>query len=189
MNSTPSPVTALLSNFRAGDSNAVEKLFPLLYDELRRLAGRYLGHERPDHTLQATALVHEAYLRLVGDADTHLENRAHFFALAAQVMRRLLVDHARARKMAKRGGGAPKLSLDEALQVGGGEPEELLGLDGALTRLTELDPRKARIIEMRFFGGLSVEEAASVLELSTATIVNETRAARAWLYSDLSERA
>lgn len=189
MNSTPSQVTVLLSSFRAGDSTAVEKLFPLLYDELRRLAGRYLGHERPDHTLQATALVHEAYLALVGDADTHLQNRAHFFALAARVMRRLLVDHARARKMAKRGGGAPKLSLDEALQVGADAPEDLLGLDDALTRLAELDPRKARIVEMRFFGGASVEEVASVLELSTATVVNETRAARAWLYSELSEKA
>ena len=177
----------MLSRWRQGDAVALEHLLPLVYDELRRHAGRYMRNEREGHTLQATAVVHEAYLRMVGQTDPHWENRKHFFAVAAQVMRHLLVDHARSRRYAKRGGGLRKVSLDEALEVGSEPPDNLLELDEALSRLAGMDERKARILELRFFGGLSVEEVASVLNLSTATIVNETRTARAWLYAELSE--
>lgn len=189
--STPQPndITQMLSSWRQGDETAAARLMPLVYDELRKLAGRYMRRERASHTLQATAVVHEAYLRMVGQSDPQWENRTHFFAMAAQVMRHLLVDHARSRNFRKRGGGLRKVSLDQALEVGSDPPENLLELDDALTRLAALDPRKARIVELRFFGGMSVEEVASLLDLSTATIVNETRAARAWLFADLSDSA
>ncbi len=177
----------MLSQWRQGNAVALENLLPLVYDELRRLAGRYMRRERAGHTLQATAVVHEAYLRMVGDTDPRWENRAHFFAVSAQVMRHILVDHARSHRYAKRGGGLRKVSLDEALEVGFEPPDNLLELDEALSRLAGLDPRKASIVELRFFGGLGVEEVAGVLNLSTATVVNETRAARAWLFAELSE--
>jgi len=185
MNDTSHQVTGLLSKWRGGDSSAMDQLFPLVYDELRRLAARYMSQERPGHTLQATALVHEAYLRMVGQSDPAWENRSHFFAVSAQVMRHLLVDHARSRRVAKRGGGARKVSLDEVLDLSAEPSVDLVAIDDALSRLAEIDPRKARIVELRFFGGLRVEEAATVLGLSTATVVNETRAARAWLYAEL----
>jgi RNA polymerase sigma-70 factor (ECF subfamily) len=158
---------------------------PLVYGELRRLAARSLEGERKDHTLQPTALVHEAFLRLAGGAVPRWQDRVHFFAVAAQVMRRLLVDHARARRTEKRGGGARPLPLEAALDIGSpeaGDPELLLALDAALVELAVHDPRKARIVELRFFGGLTIEETAEVLDLATSTVILEARLARAWLF-------
>jgi RNA polymerase sigma factor (TIGR02999 family) len=188
-------VTRLLAAWRAGDSGALARLMPLVYGELRRLAAHFLAAERPDHTLQATALVHEAYLRFASGGTPDLADRAHFFAVAAQMMRRLLVDHARARAAAKRGGGVPALPLTPALaatvpgEALGGAPEDLLALDAALTELAGLDLRKARAIELRYFGGSTLEETAEVLGVSTATIILETRLARAWLFRRLREAA
>jgi RNA polymerase sigma factor (TIGR02999 family) len=186
-------VTLLLAAWRAGDAGALSRLMPLVYGELRRLAAHFLAAERPDHTLQATALVHEAYLRLASGGTPQLADRAHFFAVAAQVMRRLLVDHARTRAAAKRGGGIPALPLTPALAAAvpgvtpGDAPEDLLALDAALTELAGLDPRKARTIELRYFGGSTLEETAEVLGVSTATVILETRLARAWLFRRLRE--
>jgi RNA polymerase sigma factor (TIGR02999 family) len=181
-------VTQLLLDWRKGDPAALDKLLPLVYDELRRLAEQYMRRERPDHTLQATALVHEAYLRLVG-ADVQFQDRVHFFAVAAQMMRRILVDHARSYQYAKRGGGARKVSLDEAIDLSEERAADLVALDDALTGLAAIDPRKSQIVELRFFGGLTVEETAEVLGLSTATVINETRTARAWLYQAVTGEA
>lgn len=169
--SSPTEVTQLLINWRHGDQAALDQLMPIVYDELHRLADRYMSRERPDHTLQATALVHEAYLRLV-TMDVSWQDRAHFFAVAAQLMRRILVDHARSHQYAKRGGGARKVSLDEATIVSEARAADLVALDDALTSLATMDPRKSRIIELRFFGGLTVEETAEVLSVSPATIIN-----------------
>lgn len=182
-------VTALLAAWRAGEPEALDRLMPLVYGELRRLAARSLEGERKDHTLQPTALVHEAYLRLAGGAVPRWQDRAHFFAVAAQVMRRLLVDHARARRTDKRGGAARRLPLDKALEIGSpdaGDPELLLALDEALVELAAHDPRKAHIIELRFFGGLTLEETAEVEGVATSTVILEARLARAWLYRRLS---
>ena len=182
-------VTALLAAWRDGDPQAPGRLMPLVYDELRRLASRSMKRERPDHTLQPTALVHEAYLRLTGASAPRWQDRVHFFAVASQVMRRLLVDHARARRTGKRGNGVRALPLESALEVGGpyGGPEGLLALDEALRELAGHDPRKARIVELRFFGGLTLEETAEVLGLSTSTVTLEARLARAWLYRRMRE--
>jgi RNA polymerase sigma factor (TIGR02999 family) len=184
---SPSDVTQLLVDWRNGDQAALGKLMPLVYDELRRLAEHYLRRERPDHTLQATALVHEAYLRLVDKDHPNWQNRAHFFAVAAQLMRRILVDHARRHHYVKRGGGAPNVSLDEAIMVSNERGAELIALDEALTGLAAMDERKSRVIELRFFGGLTVEDTAEVMDLSTATVINETRLARAWLYRQINQ--
>ena len=175
-------VTALLQQWSRGDRDALEKLTPLVYEELRGIAAGYMRDERPGHTLQATALVHEAYVRLIGQKRVSWQNRAHFFGIAAQLMRRILIDHARRRQAAKRcAGGA--LRLTAGVDVAG-EPEQdfdLLAIDGALSRLEQLDAAQARIVELRFFGGLTVEETAEVAGVSTATVKREWRTARAWL--------
>lgn len=185
--SSPEEVTRLLRAWRDGDAAALEALAPLVYAELRRLAEARMRRERPDHTLQATALVHEAFLRLTGSDAPAWEDRTHFFAVAARVMRRLLVDHARARGYAKRGGGVRRVSLDEAVELSEEPGEDLLALDAALTRLAALDPRQHQVVELRFFGGLSVEETAEVLGVSAVTVKRDWRAARAWLYAELAE--
>jgi len=179
-----SEVSRLLVAWRNGDSGALDRLVPLLYDELRRLARNQMQGERPDHTLQTTALVHEAYLRLCG-ADVAWEGRVHFLAVAAQVMRRVLVDHARARGRIKRGGGVEPITLDEALTVSPEPSSDLLALDETIERLAALDARKARVIELHYFGGLSYEETAAALEVSAATVDRELRLAKAWLYREL----
>ena len=181
-------VTILLAEVTKGDQQAASKLIPLVYDELRRLAGGYMRRERADHTLQATALVHEAYLKLVQHQPLDWQNRAHFFGIAAQVMRHILVDHARARGREKRGAGQKLASLEEALVVSPEKPVELLKLDESLKRLTKLDPRQGRIVELRFFGGLTVEETAHVLGISPKTVKREWSVAKAWLHGDLKER-
>ncbi|HVT57416.1 MAG TPA: sigma-70 family RNA polymerase sigma factor [Thermoanaerobaculia bacterium] len=186
---TPAPsaeVTELLHRWQRGDQAALEQLLPMIYGELRRLARRYLRRERPGHTLEATGLVHEVYLRLVGAGDRHWNDRVHFYAVAAQMMRRVLVDHARGRDAAKRGGSILKISLDEARDPAVESAADLVALDDALKSLETIDPRKSRIIELRFFGGLTLEETASVLGISTPTVVKETRLARAWLHREIA---
>jgi len=178
-------VAVLLRAWSDGDSKALDQLTPIVYDELRRLARHYLRGERQDHSLQTTALVHEAYLRLVDHTRMEWQDRAHFFAVSAQVMRRILVDHARRRNV-KRGRGLRRVSLEEATLVGGDRPTDLAALDDALTSLAERDPRKAQVVEMRFFGGLSVEESAEVLGVSPVTVMREWRTAKAWLYRELA---
>ncbi len=163
---------------------------PLVYDELHRLASRYLSRERPDHTLQSTALVHEAYLRLISQRDVHWQNRSHFFGVAAQMIRRILVDHARAHQAAKRGSGAVKLSLDEALASPENQPDlDLLALDDALNRLAEIDPQQGRIVELRYFAGLSIDETAEVLHISPATVKRDWVMAKAWLFREITGAA
>jgi RNA polymerase sigma factor (TIGR02999 family) len=174
-------ITQLLVEWSGGDQAALDQLMPLVYDELRRLARSYLRRERPDHTLQATALVHEAYLRLVDQHSVSWQNRAHFFGIASQMMRRILVNHAVARATAKRGGPAEKLSLDEAIAVVDQRDIDLIALDNALKQLETLDAQQSRVVELRFFGGLSIEETAEVLNLSPATVKREWSTARLWL--------
>jgi RNA polymerase sigma factor (TIGR02999 family) len=184
----PVGITQLLDDWSDGDRAALEKLLPIVYGELRRLARRELRRERAGHSLQPTALVHELYVRLVEQRRASWENRAQFFAVAAQLMRRILVDHARAHVAAKRGGSTPRLSLDEArdaVDLGIAPAFEVLAVDRALTRLAELDAEQARIVELRFFSGLSVEETAHVLGRSSRTIKREWRLAKAWLYQQL----
>lgn len=185
----PGEITRLLAAWRGGDAAAPEELVPLVYAELRRMAQARLRHERPDHTLQATELVHEAFLRLLGSATPHWQDRNHFFAVASQAMRRLLVDHARSKAYAKRGGGAVKVSLDGAAELAAEGSPALLALDEALSRLAAVDPRQHRVVELRYFGGLSVEETASVLGVASATVKRDWRTARAWLYAELKESA
>jgi RNA polymerase sigma factor (TIGR02999 family) len=181
-------VTQLLQRWSSGDSRALDELTPLVYSEVRKLARSYLRRERPNHTLQATALVNEAYIRLVDQRSVQWKNRAHFFGIAAQVMRRVLVDHARMRKADKRGSGEAPLVLDEALDVSAGRSLDLVRLDDALEALATLDPRQAQIVELRFFGELSIEETAEVVKLSPATVKREWAAARAWLRRELERR-
>lgn len=178
-------VTALLNKAALGDSGAAAQVVPLIYEELRRLAARYMAGEKAGHTLQTTALVHEAYLRLVDRRQTTWQNRIHFFGAAAGVMRRILVDHARARLAEKRGGGAAHLSLEEALVFSDDQSEELVRLDEALERLRQLDPRQSRVVELRFFAGLSVEETSSILGVSPKTVKRDWSVARAWLHREL----
>jgi RNA polymerase sigma factor (TIGR02999 family) len=182
----PQQVTQLLQRWQGGDKDALEQLLPLIYNELRRLARRHLRRERADHTLAATGLVHEVYLRLAGGADWQWQNRVHFYAVSAQLMRRVLVDHARSRNAAKRGGSVIKVSLDEARDPAIESADDLVALDDALKELEKLDPRKSRIVDLRFFGGLTLEETAEVLGVSTPTVVKETRLARAWLYNQIA---
>src|SRR6266850_371749 len=172
---TPSPksITVLLIEWRDGDETALNDLMPLVYDEMRRLARYYMRRERPGHTLQTAALVNEAYLRLVDHKGMRWQNRAHFYAVAAQAMRRILVDHARSRHYAKRGGGGQMVELDEAEGIFQKQAAELVALDDALTDLSAIDPRKGRIVEMRYFGGMSVEETAKVLGVSAVTVMRE----------------
>jgi RNA polymerase sigma factor (TIGR02999 family) len=179
-------VTQLLVKLSAGDRSALDDLLPLVYDELRRLADRYLRRERSDHTLQATALVNEAYLRLV-DQNVPWQNRAHFFGVAAEMMRRILVDHARSHQAQKRGSGGIKLSLDDALNMSDERASDLIALDEALSALAEFDPQKSRIVELRFFAGLSIEETAKVLGIGTATVIRQWKMAKAWLYHEVSK--
>ena len=178
-------VTVLLDALRNGQREAEARLLTLVYAELRRLAATYLRRERPDHTMQATDLVHEAYLRMAGE-ETPWQNRAHFFGAAAQVMRRILVDHARAHNAQKRGDGQPKVSPDQALNLSAAESQRLLEIDDALTRLAALDARQARIVELRFFAGLSVEETAEALGCAARTVNREWRVAQAWLQRELA---
>jgi RNA polymerase sigma factor (TIGR02999 family) len=178
-------VSALLRAWSDGDQGALEKLTPIVYDELHRLARRYMKRERPGHSLQATALVNEAYMRLVDYERMQWQNRAHFFAVSAQVMRRILVEHARRHNL-KRGAGVQHVSLEEAAVVGGDQDVDLVALDNAMNALARIDPRKVQVVEMRFFGGLSVEETGEVLKVSTVTVKRDWRAARAWLYRELT---
>jgi RNA polymerase sigma factor (TIGR02999 family) len=187
MSADSESVTRLLQDWGKGDQQALEELLPLIYSELRRLAHNFLYRERPGHTLQTTALVHEAYLRLIDQRDARWQNRAHFFALAAQAMRRILIDSARRHAALKRGGPAENLSLDEAASISVEPDASLLALDEALDALAELDPRQSRIVELRYFGGMTIEETAEVLETSPATIKREWAMARAWLHQSLTE--
>ncbi len=174
-------VTRILGNWTGGDPDAAARLMPIVYDELRQLARQYLQRERPDHTLQATGLVHEAYLRLVDQGTTTWQNRAHFFGVAAQVMRRILVDYARTHRAGKRGGSWDKLAFDEALAPSDERSVDLIALDDALKDLHALDQRQSRIVELRFFGGLTNEEVGEVLQVSPRTVKREWRIAKAWL--------
>jgi RNA polymerase sigma factor (TIGR02999 family) len=182
----PENVTQMLLDWGRGDRAALDRLMAVVYEDLRRQAARCLRRERPDHTLQTTALVHEAYMRLVDQRRVEWQDRAHFFAIAARVMRQVLVDHARRRNADKRGGAEDALPLDEALAVGAEEPPvDLVALDEALGRLEALSARQARVVELRYFGGLSVEETAEVLGVSPATVKNDWAASRAWLRRQL----
>lgn len=184
----PEEITEALKAWSAGDRAAAERFMPLIYDELRRQAHRYLNRERPNHTLQTTALVHEAYLRLIEQNSTDWQNRAHFFGLAAHMMRRILVNYAVNRNREKRGGKNEQVELDEATTiVSDSNVIDLLALDGALTRLEKLDARQARVVELRYFSGLTVEQTAEVLEISPATVKREWSMAKAWLRAELSE--
>ena len=178
-------VTRLLREARAGDRAALDELLPLVYRELRQIAARHLAQERPGHTLQATALVHEAYMRLIDQHSVDWRNRAHFFSIAAEMMRRVLVNHAVGRRAQKRGAGETLLSLDEVVSFPNRQDVDLILLDEALTRLAELDPLQARIVEMRFFAGLTVEEVAEVLGVSDSEVKREWRSAKAWLTTQL----
>ena len=178
-------ISRLLHSWSRGDESALEGLTPIVYAELRRLAHRYMRRERPEHSLQTTALVNEAYIRLVDYKRMQWQDRAHFFAVSAQLMRRILVDHAR-RQNLKRGRGLPHVSLDEAAAVGAERTTDLVALDDALNALARLDPRKVRVVEMRYFGGLTVEETAEVLEVSPVTVRRDWSAAKIWLYRELT---
>jgi RNA polymerase sigma factor (TIGR02999 family) len=181
MGTAPEGVTQLLLNWHNGDKAAFDQLMAIVYEELRRLARRFMGRERRDHTLQTSALINEAYLRLVDQEFANWQNRAHFFAVAAQVMRNILIDHARSYQYEKRGGGAQKVSLDDEIILTDERAAELVALDDALTSLAAIDQRKSRIIELRFFGGLNIDETAEVMALSPTTVQREWRAAKAWL--------
>jgi RNA polymerase sigma factor (TIGR02999 family) len=178
-------ISTLLRAWSDGDQGALERLTPVVYGELHRLARRYMKGERSGHSLQTTALVNEAYMRLVDYERMQWQNRAHFFAVSAQLMRRILVEHARRHNL-KRGGGVQHVALDEAAIVGGGQDADLVALDDAMNGLARIDPRKVQVVEMRFFGGLSVEETAEVLKVSPVTVKRDWRAARAWLYRELT---
>jgi RNA polymerase sigma factor (TIGR02999 family) len=180
-----SETTQLLRAWAGGDRDALEKLTPRVYQELRRIAGRLMKDEQQGRTIQTTALVHEAYLKLIDVTNVDWQHRAHFFAISAQIMRRILLDRARKRSSAKRGGGAQKLNLDEVPDVGLGRAREILQLDDALNALAAIDPRKAQVIELRFFAGLSVDETAEVLKVSPDTVLRDWRLARAWLLSEM----
>ena len=180
-------VTMLLAEAKNGDPEAISRLLPLVYAELRKLARGYMNRERGDHTLQPTALVHEAYLKLLNNPPDEWENRAHFFGIAAQVMRQVLIDHARGHSREKRGAGQNPLSLEDVLAFAPERSSDLLSLDESLRRLTDLDPRQGKIVELRYFGGLTVEETARVMGLSPKTVKREWSMAKAWLYGDLKQ--
>ncbi len=188
MRSSAKEISALLHAWHGGDQTALDKLMPLVYDELRRLAHRYMRRERADHILQTTDLVSEAYLRLIDAQEIEWKDRMHFFAISAGLMRRILVDFARSRGYKKRGGNRQKLSLDGTLSIPHTPDPDLVKLDDALTALSALDPRKARVVELRFFGGLSVDETAEVLEISSETVKRDWRMARTWLLCELRDR-
>jgi len=182
----PQEITQLLLSWSKGDQAALDQLIPLVYPELRKLARRYMGRESPEHTLQTSALINEAYLRLVDQQAVEWNDRAHFFAVAAQVMRHILIDHARSHLYGKRGAGAQHVPLDEVAVVSQERAAELVALDDALTSLAKIDERKGKIIELRFFGGLSVDETAEVMNVSPVTVMREWRAAKAWLHREVS---
>jgi RNA polymerase sigma factor (TIGR02999 family) len=182
----PSQVTKLLQDWRAGERSASDELLPLVYDELRRLAHNQLRNERPHHTLQSTALVNEAYLRMVGQNLPEWEGRAHFFAVAAQLMRQILVDYARRHRASKRGSGVCMLALDDAVVLPQRKDVDVVALDEALNALAEIDPRQSRVVELRFFAGLSLEETSEVMGIATATVQRDWTAARAWLHREIS---
>jgi len=184
-----SDVTKLLADWNQGDEAALEKLTPVVYEELRRLAHRYMHGQRPDHTLQTTALANEAYLRLVDQTSPSFQNRSHFFAVAAKAMRQILLNYARDQQRQKRGGGASKVELDTTALVSPEQTKTVLDVDEALERLAVLDERKARIVELKYFGGLQEDEIASVLKISTVTVRRDWRFARAWLYTELRKVA
>ncbi len=187
MTPSSSNVTQMLHDWSDGDREVLDKLIPIIYAELRRQAARYLRRERPGHTLQTTALIHEAYIRLIDQKNVRWQNRAHFFAIAAQLMRRILVDHARSRQAAKRGGSDIKLPLEEAMIASEGREVDLVALDEALKRLAAIDPQQSRVVELRFFSGLNVEETAEVLEVSPRTVKRDWNVAKAWLRREISE--
>jgi RNA polymerase sigma-70 factor (ECF subfamily) len=183
---SPHEITQLLAEWSNGNQTALDKLYPLVYDELHRMASRYMNRERKGHTLQTTALINEAYVRLVDQKHVHWENRAHFFAISAQIMRRILIDHARRHAYAKRGGGAQRISLDETALMADECASQLLLLEEALKRLAELDSRRSQVVELRYFGGLNNEEIGGVLKISENTVTRDWNMARAWLYQELS---
>ena len=192
MNAIPSTpeVTELLLAWRAGDESALDRLIPIVHGELHRIARACMAGEKAENSLQATALVNEAYLRLIETREVNWQNRAHFLAMAARLMRRILVDHARSKGYQKRGGGAIRISLDEDMNVAGVEPgRDLLALDDALAELTKRDERKGRVVELRFFAGLSVEETAAVLDVSPETVMRDWKTAKAWLLESISGQA
>lgn len=180
-------ITQLLLAWGKGDEEAFDRLMPLVYDEMRKIARRYMSRQRPDHTLQTTALVNEAYLRLIDSSKVQWQNRAHFYAISAQLMRRILVDFARARTNQKRGGGAQKVVLDEALTLTSEPGADLIALDDALNELAKLDRRQSQIVELRYFGGLSEDETAEILDISARTVRRDWSLARAWLYRQLNQ--
>jgi RNA polymerase sigma-70 factor, ECF subfamily len=182
-------ITQLLAAWREGNQAALDELYPLVYDELHRLARRYMSRERKGHTLQTTALINEAYVRLVDQRNVQWANRSHFFAISAQIMRRILIDHARRHAYAKRGGGARQVSLDETATMAQGDFSEFLRLDEALKSLAELDPRRSQVVELRYFGGLNNEEIAGVLKISENTVIRDWNMARAWLHRQLAGSA
>ena len=184
---TPQNVTQLLIAWNGGDKQALDKLLPVVYDELRRQAARYLRRERPGHTLQTTALIHEAYLRLIDQKSVQWQNRAQFFGIAAQMMRRILVDHARTKHRAKRGGSDVRVSLTDATSVTKDPDLNLVELDEALNRLEKIDPQQSKIVELRFFSGLNVEETAAALQISPATVKRDWKVAKAWLHREISQ--
>jgi RNA polymerase sigma factor (TIGR02999 family) len=181
MTVSPKGVTQLLVAWSDGDAEARDELMPLVYDELHRLAHRYMNHERPGHTLQTSALVNEAFIRLIDQKDVDWQNRTHFFALAAQMMRRILVDHARSRQYLKRGGDGRRVSFDETMMVSHERVDEVIALDDALQDLAQFDQRKSQIVELRFFAGLSIEETAELLKVSPGTVMRDWTLAKAWL--------
>jgi len=185
----PSEVTLLLQGWRSGDRKALDALLPLVYEELRRLAHFQLQKERQDHTLQTAAVVHEAYLRLIGLSPPQWESRTHFFAIASQLMRQILVDYARRHVAAKRGGGACKLSLEEATVLSKQKDVDVLSLDDALNALAKIDPRQSRVVELRFFAGLSLAEISEALEIAPATVQRDWTTARAWLHREISRNS
>lgn len=189
MNLPQTEVTQLLHKWREGNQEALEALMPLVYTELKRLAASYLRRERPDHTLQSAALVNEAYLRLVDQNQTLWQNKAHFYGIAAQMMRRILADHARGHNAAKRGAGMPELELDETMAQAQSRSVDVLDLEEALQKLEKLDPQQGRIVELRFFSGLSIEDTANVLGISPATVKRDWTAARAWLFREIAREA
>jgi RNA polymerase sigma factor (TIGR02999 family) len=185
MSAYPEEITQLLLSWSKGDEAALDRLIPIVYPELRRLARRYMAHQSPEHTLQTSALINEAYLRLVDQQAVEWQDRSHFFAAAAQMMRHILIDHARGHRYAKRGAGAQHVPLDDVAIVSQERAADLIALDDALTSLAEFDQRKAQIVELRFFGGLTVEETAEFMKLSPITIKREWRSAKAWLQSEI----
>ena len=187
MDSSPAEVTSLLNKLAVGDQEAAAKLVPLIYDELRRLAASRLLHERPHHTLQTTAMAHEAYMKLAVQRNAKWQNRAQFFGVASQVMRRILVDYARTQQRIRRGGKQQRVSFEDVLLVSPDRSAELLAVDESLSKLEQLDPRQGRIVELRYFGGLTIEEIAQVVGVATKTVTRELNVAKAWLYGDLKQ--